>query len=77
MERRMTMLRNGEGYTDPTADRVFSSVLKKPPLSEQDAKSLPRIKHLMHLLRFAAIEFGFDIEERVILRDKQTGKIWR
>ena len=73
----MTMLRNGEGYTDPTADRVFSSVLKKPPLSEQDAKSLPRIKHLMHLLRFAASEFGFDIEERVILRDKQTGKIWR
>lgn len=71
------MLRNGEGYTDPTADRVFSSVLKKPPLSEQDAKSLPRIKHLMHLLRFAASEFGFDIEERVILRDKQTGKIWR
>lgn len=71
------MLRNGEGYTDPTADKVFSSVLKKPPLSEQDAKSLPRIKHLMHLLRFAASEFGFDIEERVILRDKQTGKIWR
>ena len=71
------MLRNGEGFTDPPADRVFSSVLKKPPLSEQDAKSLPRIKHLMHLLRFAASEFGFDIEERVILRDKQTGKIWR
>lgn len=71
------MLRNEEGYTDPTADRVFSSVLKKPPLSEQDTKSLPRIKHLMHILRFAANEFGFDIEERVILRDKQTGKIWR
>lgn len=71
------MLRNGEGYTDPTADRVFSSVLKKPPLSEQDAKSLPRIKHLMHLLRFAASEFGFDIEERVVLRDKQSGKIYR
>lgn len=52
-------------------------MLKKPTLSEQDAKSLSRIKHLMHLLRFAANEFGFDIEERVILRDKQTGKIWR
>lgn len=43
------MLRNEEGYTDPTADKVFSSVLKKPTLSEQDAKSLSRIKHLMHL----------------------------
>lgn len=36
------MLRNEEGYTDPTADKVFSSVLKKPTLSEQDAKSLSR-----------------------------------
>ena len=38
------MLRNEEGYNDPTADKVFSSVLKKP-VSEQDAKSLSRIKH--------------------------------
>ena len=71
------MLRNEEGYTDPTADKVFSSVLKKPPLSEQDARSLSRIKHLMHIIHFDANEFGFDIEERVVLRDKQTGKIWR
>lgn len=70
------MLRNEEGYNDLTADKVFSSVLKKP-VSEQDAKSLSRIKHLMSIVRFAASEFGFDIEERVILRDKQTGKIWR
>ena len=73
----MTMLKNEEGYTDPVADKVFSRVLKKPPLNEQDAKSLSRIKHLMSIVRFAASEFGFDIEERVILRDKQTGKIWR
>lgn len=71
------MLRNEEGYTDPVADKVFSRVLKKPPLNEQDVKSLLRIKHLMSIVRFAASEFGFDIEERVILRDKQTGKIWR
>lgn len=70
------LIKNAEGYNDPTVDKAFSNVLKRP-LSEQDAKSRPRIKHLMHLLRFAASEFGFDIEERVILRDKQTGKIWR
>lgn len=71
------MLKNAEGYQDPTVDKVFASVLKKPPLSEQDARSLSRIKHLMHIIRFLADEFGFDIEERVVLRDKQTGKIWR
>lgn len=70
------MIKNAEGYNDPTVDKAFSNVLKKP-LSEQDAKSLTRIKHLMHLLRFAASEFGFDIEERVVLRDKQSGKIYR
>lgn len=70
------MIKNADGYNDPTVDRVFSNVLKKT-MSEQDAKSLSRIKHLMSIVRFAANEFGFDIEERVILRDKQTGKIWR
>lgn len=50
----MTMLKNEEGYTDPVADKVFSRVLKKPPLNEQDAKSLSRIKHLMSIVRFTA-----------------------
>lgn len=71
------LIKNADGYNDPTVDKVFSRVLKKPPLNEQDAKLLVRIKHLMSIVRFAAGEFGFDIEERVILRDKQTGKIWR
>lgn len=28
-------------------------------------------------IRFIANEYGFDIEERVVLRDKQSGKIYR
>lgn len=70
------MIKNADGYNDPTVDRAFSNVLRKQP-TEQDAKILARIKHLMKIVRFTAEEFGFDIEERVILRDKQTGKIWR
>ena len=45
-------------------------------MSEQDVRALARIKHLMKIVRFTAGEFGFDIEERVVLRDKQTGKVW-
>lgn len=69
------MIKNADGYNDPTVDRAFSNVMKKS-MNEQDARSLSRIKHLMKIVRFIAGEFGFDIEERVILRDKQTGKVW-
>lgn len=70
------MIKNADGYNDPTVDRVFSNIMSKP-MSEQDAKSLSRIKHLMNIIRSNAKEFGFDIEERVVLRDKQTGKVFR
>lgn len=70
------MIKNADGYNDPTVDRAFSNIMSKP-VSEQDAKILSRIKHLMNIIRFSAKEFGFDIEERVVLRDKQTGKVFR
>lgn len=69
------MIKNADGYNDPTVDRVFANIEKKP-MSEQDVRALARIKHLMKIVRFTAGEFGFDIEERVVLRDKQTGKVW-
>lgn len=70
------MIKNADGYNDPTVDKAFSNVLKKPE-SEQELKALARLKKLMRFLRFTAGEFGFEIEERIVLRDKRTGKIWR
>lgn len=70
------MVKNADGYNDPTVDKAFSNVLKKPA-SEQELKALARLKKLMRFLRFTAGEFGFEIEERIVLRDKRTGKIWR
>lgn len=70
------MIKNADGYNDPTVDKAFSTVLKKPA-SEQELKALARLKKLMRFLRFTAGEFGFEIEERIVLRDKRTGKIWR
>ena len=70
------LIKNADGYNDPTVDKAFSNVLKKP-VSEQEIKALARIKKLMRFLRFTAGEFGFEIEERVVLRDKQSGKIYR
>ena len=70
------MIKNADGYNDPTVDKAFSNVLKKPA-SEQELKALARLKKLMRFLRFTAGEFGFEIEERIVLRDQRTGKIWR
>lgn len=70
------MIKNADGYNDPTVDKAFSNVLKKPA-SEQELKALARLKKLMRFLRFTAGEFGFEIEEHIVLRDKRTGKIWR
>lgn len=70
------LIKNADGYNDPTVDKAFSNVLKRP-VSEQEIKALARLKKLMRFLRFTAGEFGFEIEERVVLRDKQSGKIYR
>ena len=70
------LIKNADGYNDPTVDKAFSNVLKKP-VSEQELKALARLMKLMRFLRFTAGEFGFEIEERIVLRDKRTGKILR
>lgn len=66
------MLRNEEGYNDPTADHV----LAKEGAVERE-KVLRRIKAGIHIARTTFDELGFEIQERIVLRDKRTGKIWR
>lgn len=40
-------------------------------------KTLGRIKIAVHMARDLSGWFGFEIEERIVLRDKRTGKVWR
>lgn len=40
-------------------------------------KTLGRIKIAVHMARDLFGWFGFEIEERIVLRDKRTGKIWK
>lgn len=65
--KRRTFKTNGEGYSDPTAYRA----LKKVHEDERLVSDLIRI----------AKEFfernGFHVENRIVLKNKHTGKIWR
>jgi hypothetical protein len=59
--------RNASGYIDPTAYEAIKNV-------EADTE---RFQKLLTAI-FAICELaGFHIEERIVIRDKRTGKVWR
>lgn len=64
---RERMDRNSEGYHDPTP--YYS--LKKERLDEE------RFKRLMATIFYICENAGFHIEERIVIRDNRTGKIYR
>ncbi len=59
--------RNASGYYDPTAYEAIKNV---------DAET-ERLQKLLTAI-FAICELaGFHVEERIVLKDLKTGKIWR
>ncbi|WP_196595424.1 hypothetical protein [Pectinatus frisingensis] len=59
---------NKEHYRDETAYKAISKVEK------DDTK---RLKAALKAARSALHEFNFDTAERIVLIDRQTGKIYR
>lgn len=65
------MMRNCEGYADPTAESV---VAREERL--KTAKALRRVKKAVKVSRAVFAARGFEVVGRIVLRDKATGKIW-
>ena len=59
--------RNGSGYKDPTAEKAIKTVIETEKTVSKVIKTLQAVAHLA----------GFEIEGRIVLRDKETGEIWR
>lgn len=59
--------RNASGYYDPTAEKAIKSVIEEEKKVSKLIKTLQSVAHLA----------GFHIEGRIVLRDKETGEIWR
>lgn len=59
--------RNAEGYSDPTAYEALKNMEQE---EERFHKLLDIIFALCELL-------DFHIEERIVIKDKRTGRIWR
>lgn len=59
--------KNGSGYYDPSAKEAMVNA----------DEELQRIGRLMTTLKYICRLAGFDIEGRIVLKDRKTGKVWR
>ena len=60
--------KNAEGYSDPTAYEALRKIERGD--DERFRKLLDTIFTICDLS-------GFHIEERIVIKDKKTGKVWR
>lgn len=61
---------NGEGYYDPTAYYGMRNVDRKN-------KERERFHDLLNSIFYLCESAGFEIENRIVLVDKKTGRVWR
>ena len=59
--------RNGSGYYDPTAYKDIKKVD-----SEEE-----RFQRLLATIFYICENAGFHIEERMVIKDVKTGRVWR
>lgn len=59
--------KNAEGYSDPTAYQAMKNIDKEDE----------RFHKLLHTLFYICEVAGFQIEDRIVLVDRKTGRIWR
>ena len=58
---------NSEGYADPTAYTAIKNI-------ENETK---RVSTLVSVLKYVIDAAGFDLVNRIELRDRETGKVYR
>ena len=58
---------NGSGYYDPTAYHAMKKIDKEKE----------RFERLLHTIFYICELAGFEIDGRIILIDKKSGKVWR
>ena len=63
--------RNSEGYADPTAHAALE------PIAQEDAALEGKVNFLIKVLKFIANEAGFDVVNRIELRDRNTGRCFK
>lgn len=66
--------RNGSGYYDPTAyEAIKNTEIKERSFDKSDEKFYKLLNSIFDICELA----GFHVENRIVLKEKETGKIWR
>lgn len=67
--------KNSEGYDDPTVYNAIKNVenVKEKPYDEDYERFRKLLKTIFEVCELA----DFHIEERMVLRDRRSGKIWK
>ena len=60
--------KNGSGYDDPTPYKAIKNIE-----NENNVRFYKLLHTIFHVCELA----GFEVEGRMTLRDKKTGKVWR
>lgn len=67
--------RNGSGYVDPTAYKAIRNATKEERKREVDPEQ--RFNDFLTAIFTICDLADFHIEERIVVKDKRTGKIWK
>lgn len=62
---------NSEGYPDPTAYEAIRRI------TEEEKLQFRRVTELVSVLKYIVDKAGFEMTNRVVLRDKKTGKEYK
>lgn len=68
--------RNQEGYADPTANGAIGKVIRERNEAERH-ESEKRANDLIKVLKYIIRSAGFELTERIQLKDTKTGKEYR
>ena len=66
-------MKNSEGYTDLTPHDAIANM----DAEEKERREAGRVTKLLHTLFYICNVAGYTVEERIVLKDRRTGRIWR
>lgn len=70
-------VKNQEGYMDMTRHDAVENIEREQREKERETREAARVTKLVHTLFYICNVAGFDVAERIVLRDKKTGRVWK
>lgn len=70
------MIKNEEGYADPTYGGAYKTI-RQEEKRKQDEADAARMDKAIHKAREIFKAYGFEVVERIALKNIRTGKIYR